>query len=164
MRLIAIFIFLILFVKINAFGQTRLITGKIITSDFYPNYQANIYDTDSTLLVTADANGDFKINIPIGTKSLIVRAVMMEQKHIVVPINCNHLEIIMITSGSYDYMPAHKIDLLRKKEFKKLPRLFLDAFNKGIFKSNKPCYDDIFIPLNKNLKEIHKNRPKKPSS
>jgi len=55
-------------------------------------------------------------------------------------------------------MTAGKVDRLRKKQFDKLPALHEAAFEKGVFKSEKPCYVEKFISFKKQLKEIHKGR------
>lgn len=115
MKHVAIFILSILLSTSSGFGQTRTITGKVIDAQFYPIYQARINNYDTALLVTTDVNGNFKIDIPVETKSLIVSWIGMEWKLINLPSSCDHLEIIMISSGTYDLCQLEKLTDIEKK-------------------------------------------------
>jgi hypothetical protein len=88
----------------------------------------------------------------------------MEWKFIDFLNNCNNLEVILQLSATYDFMSARKIDKLRKKEFDKLPVLHQSAFEKGIFKSSKPCYIDKFISVEKSFEYLRKSRSRTPST
>lgn len=52
----------------------------------------------------------------------------------------------MMLSGTYDFITLKKVDRLRMKRFKKLPKLHKEAFEKGIFKTDKACYKQEIIP------------------
>ena len=56
----------------------------------------------------------------------------------------------MMLSGTYDFMTLKKVDRLRMKRFKKLPKLHKEAFAKRIFKTDKACYSQEFISSYKN--------------
>jgi hypothetical protein len=88
----------------------------------------------------------------------------MEWKFIDFSSECNNLEIILQPSATYDFMSVRKIDKLRKKEFDKLPVLHQQAFEKGVFKMNKPCFDDKFISIKKSFEYIKKSRTRMPST
>jgi len=148
----------------HAVGQTTIVTGKVIDENFYPVYNAKLFKEDTVLLSTTDASGNFMIEIPTNTRLLTVASIAMESKHIHLTDNCSNLEIILLNSGSYDFLSAGKVDRLRKKEFNKLPSLHLSAFEKSVFKNDKPCYLDKFVSHKKELKEIHRNRSKMPST
>jgi hypothetical protein len=90
-------------------------------------------------------NGNFSITIPPGTKTLLIACVGMEWKKLDLSDICSNLEIILLPSRTYDFKTPKKVERLRKKEFDKLPTLHKIAFEKGIFKSEKPCYIDNFI-------------------
>src|SRR5215213_2255115 len=152
----AINLSLLLFFATNIAGQTRTITGKVIDENLYPVYEAKIYNVDTSLLVTTDNNGNFKIEIPVDTKSLSIGSIGIEWKNIELTMDCDNLEIILLNRGTYDFMGAGKIDRLRKKDFAKLPTLHQSAFEKSIFKMGKPCYVEKFISIKKELKQIHK--------
>ena len=145
-------------------GQTRTLTGKIIDKEFHPLWQVSIFNADTVLLAKSDKNGNFSITISPDTKSLIVADVGAEWKILDSLNDCNNLEIILQLAGTYDFMSPAKVDRLRKKEFDKLPALHQSAFEKGIFKTDKPCYLDKFIPHKKEMIKRHKARTKMPST
>lgn len=142
------------------FGQIRTIAGKVVDENLSPVCDARINNADTTLLVKTDIEGKFKIDIPSQTQSLIIYGIGMEPKLINLPDNCNYFEIIMLGSATYDFMSERKVDKLRKKQFEKLPSLYKAAFDKGIFKIAKPCFEEMFIPIKERLKEIRKARTK----
>jgi hypothetical protein len=158
MILRATFLLATLLFVIQTIGQTRILTGRVIDDNFQSVYQARIFNSDTILLAETDLNGNFNIDIPSDTITLIVAWVAMEWKNIKLTDDCPNLEIILQPSVTYDFISARKIDRLRKKEFKKLPALHQKAFEKGIFKINRPCYVDNFISIRERLKKIHKNR------
>lgn len=160
MRFKFVLIILVLFLNINAFGQTRIITGTVITEDLEPVPQVFIQNSDTLLLANGDLYGKFKIEVPIDTKRLIFCMVGMEWKTIHLPINCDHLEIILMYDGTYDFMSARKIDRIRKKRFEKLPEIHQMAFKKGIFTTEKPCYENEFIPIRVEMEKLKNNRRK----
>lgn len=151
-------IFLTFIWATSVFGQTRTLTGKVVNQDLQPFYGVKFFNTDTTLLATSDTNGHFILTISSNAKSLLVAAIGMEWKSLELFDNCINVEVILLTSSTYDFMTAGKIDRIRKKEFDKLPALHKTAFEKGIFKTKQPCYVDKFISIKKRLKEIHKNR------
>lgn len=63
------------------------------------------------------------------------------------------LKLVMMLSSTYDFMSPKKVDRLRMKRFKKLPELHKEAFEKGIFKTEKACYTREFIPYYYNKKK-----------
>jgi hypothetical protein len=161
-RTFLLFSTLILWTK--SIGQTRTLTGKVIDDKFSPIYQVRIFNVDTILLTTSEINGNFILTVPFNTKSLMIGAIGMERKIINISDTCSNLDIVLLSSGSYDFMTPGKVDRERKKYFNKLPALHKSAFEKGIFKSDKPCYIDQFITNKKELKEIKKSRTKKPST
>lgn len=164
MTLKATFSFLTLLFVVNLFGQTQTITGKIITESFYPVYNAKVFNADSLPLTTADINGNFKLEIPTDTKTIIIGSIGMEWKKIDLTEECSNLEIILLNRAKYDFISADKVDRLRKEDFGKLPSLHKTAFEKNIFKTDTPCYKDNFVPIKNELKEIHKRRTQMPST
>jgi len=148
----------------HALGQTLTLTGKVIDDQLQPVYEARLFNADTALLAETDKNGNFNIIITSDTKSLIITWVAMEWKSIELSSDCNNLEIILQTSGTYDFMSTRKVDRLRKKEFAKLPALHQSAFEKSIFKTNNPCYVEKFISIRKRPEGIHKSRTRVPST
>jgi hypothetical protein len=93
-----------------------------------------------------DLNGFFKIEIPVLEKKLLFRSVGLESAIIEFVDTCNEVEVIMMLSGTYDFMTPKKVDKRRMERFKKLPELHKEAFEKGIFKTDKDCYTQQFVP------------------
>lgn len=67
---------------------------------------------------------------------------------------CDEVEVVMMLKGNYDFMSLRKVDKLRMKRFKQLLQLHQEAFEKGIFKTNKACYTQEFIPYYKKKRKI----------
>jgi len=59
-------------------------------------------------------------------------------------------------ASTYDFMSPKKVDRLRKKEFEKLPELHSQAFQKGLFKTEKSCLKRKFEPDFPELDEIRR--------
>ena len=161
-----IYSIIIFFININVYGQTRTITGRIIDEDFETIPEARIQNSDTVLLCKTDINGNFKIEIPIETKKILISWIAMEWKTIYLHDNCDHLDIILMYDAHYDFMSSRKVDRLRKKRFNKLPEIHKVAFEKGIFLTEKPCYRFEFVSIKGDLDKIEKNRHenKKPST
>ena len=68
-----------------------------------------------------------------------------ESLNIELTLGCEKVDIIMISISTYDFITLKKADRLRMKRFKKLPKLHKEAFEKGIFKTDKACYSQEFI-------------------
>lgn len=126
-----------------------MISGKIIDQNFLPVWGASIFTSDTILLCKADTLGNFRPDLPSSTSSLRIAAVGLEWKFIKLRNECSQIDIVLISHSSYDFMTLQEVDRLRKKEFKKLPKLHARAFEQGIFTTQKPCYDDIFISIAK---------------
>jgi len=118
--------------------------------------RARIYVNDTTELGRADFDGYFEITLLKETKNLKFGAPDYEWATVPAPENCEYLEVILLRGGCCDFMSSRKIDRLRKKWFQKLPKLHQEAFQKGIFKTEKPCVSQVFTPIKPRLDEIAK--------
>lgn len=135
----------IFFFHLVANCQARVITGKIIDENFVPVWGASIFTSDTILLCKTDSVGNFRLDLPSSTSSIRIAAVGLEWKIIKLRNECSQVDIVLLNNSSYDFMTLQEVDRLRKKEFKKLPKLHAKAFEQGIFTTQKPCYGDIFI-------------------
>src|SRR5690606_25320015 len=90
------------------------------------------------------------------TDKLIFAGVGYEWATITDPKECENLEIILFLASTYDFMSPRKVDRLRKKEFEKLPELHSQAFQKGLFKNEKPCVSRKFVPDFSDIDEIRR--------
>lgn len=103
--------------------------------------------SDTTELGRTDSAGNFNLTLPPSTNFLRFAAVGLEWKYVQLQNNCNHVEVILLLQSSYDFKTLEEVDRLRKKEFKKLPKLHAKAFDQGIFTTKTPCYNEIFISV-----------------
>jgi len=154
MRQILLLTFIVISFSVG--GQTRTITGKVIDEYFENLSGVQIQNSDTIQFGMTDANGEFKIEIPTNTDSLLFGFIGMEWATIKLTSNCDRLEIIMILSGTYHYRSHKKIDRIRKDLFDKIPDLHSNAFDKGFFTSPTPCYKRVFKPDKPQLDEIRK--------
>ena len=136
---------LFIFGTFNLKSQIRIIQGKVIDEQLN-SITAVIINLDSVLLGRTDSEGNFKIEVPLKTKSILFRYIGMERNSIRLDKDCNHLDVIMMQAANYDFMTMAEVDGERMKQFKHLLKLHKQAYKKGIFIAEKPCYKDIFIP------------------
>jgi hypothetical protein len=93
-----------------------------------------------------DINGFFHIEIPVSVKNTLFSTVGIESAHIELADVCDEVEVVMMLRATYDFITLKKADRLRRKRFEKLPKLHRKAFERGIFKTDKACYTQEFIP------------------
>lgn len=140
---------ILLFVPIVSYSQNITISGKVITEEFeiYPFTVITIGDT--VKVGKTDFNGFFQIEIPVSVKKLLFMNVGMEIASVTLADNCKEIEVIMMSSYTYDFMSLKKVDKRRKKRFRRLPALQKEAYENGIFKITNACYRQEFIPYYK---------------
>lgn len=139
-------LFLILFItSISLFGQ-RTISGIVISEYMYSLSEVRIQNSDTLLLGKTDFDGNFEITLAKENNKLIFSWLGYEWLTVVVPKNCNYIEVILLEDGTYDFISLKKMNRIRFKRFEKLPELYKTAFNKGLFKNDKPCYALKFEP------------------
>jgi len=130
------------------YAQSRIIKGVII-NDYLENMPGVSITIDDTVEVGGtDLNGVFQISIPASVKKLSFGAVGLEVTSIELADECSEVELVMMLRSTYDFMTLKKVDRLRIKRFRNLPKLHKEAFEKGIFKTDKGCYTREFIPDN----------------
>jgi hypothetical protein len=149
MRLALIMSLAFILASSNIFGQTRMITGKVINENLEAISEVRIKNSDTVLLGKTDTEGKFTIEIPTTTKTLLFSWIGYEWKSIKLSANCDTLEIILMYNAIYDYISLKKIDKLRMKRFEKLPELYSEAYKRGIFINQLPCYEQKFNPIGK---------------
>ena len=135
----------------SLYSQNKTIKGRVIDDNLEPLPLVSIVIYDTIEVGRTDLNGLFPIDIPISMKKLLFRTVGIEPATIELVGKCDEVEVVMMKSGTYDFMTLKKVDRLRKKKFKKLPELHKEAFSKGIFKTDKACYTQEFMPHYVNL-------------
>ncbi|MDO5971374.1 hypothetical protein Q4Q35_16325 [Flavivirga aquimarina] len=141
------------FCLFTTFGQQK-ISGRIIGEDLGIGMGIKIFDKDTTEIGKTDFNGYFEIELQKNHKKLIFAGLGYEWTKIKLPINCENLEIILLYDGNYHYKSNRKVDRIRKKRFDKINEFHLQAFNKGLFKTEKPCFNGEFEPYKPQLDRI----------
>lgn len=129
----------------NLYSQNKTIKGRIIDERLELLPMVSILNNYNVEIGKTDINGFFQIEIPISENKLLLSDTGLEPLYIELTNKCNEIEVIMILSGSYDFKTLKKADRLRMKRFKKLPKLHKEAFEKGIFNTDKACYSQGFI-------------------
>ena len=144
-----VIIFVLCISSCSLYSQNKTIEGRIITDQFETMSFVSIMINDTVEVGRTDLNGFFQIDIPVSEKKILFRSVGLEPAIIELVDTCNEAEVVMMLSGTYDFITLKKVDKLRMKRFKKLPELHKEAFAKGIFKTDKACYTQEFIPYYK---------------
>lgn len=134
-----------LFVK----AQDLTLKGRIIAEDLEVLPEVKITNQKNELIGVTDIEGKFEISIPNEVLILNINLVGMEPTIIELSTNCNFLEVVVMIETLYDFISLKKVDRLRMKRFKKLPEIHKEAFEKGLFKTDKACYKQEFIPYYK---------------
>jgi hypothetical protein len=133
----------------SLYSQNKTIKGRVI-SDFFETIPGVLIMINDTVEVgKTDLNGFFQINVPISMKKLLFKFLAFDPTVIELVGKCDAVEVVMMSSGTDDFITLKKADRLRMKRFKKLPELHKEAFEKGIFKTDKACYTQEFIPYYK---------------
>jgi hypothetical protein len=117
-----------------------------------------IFDKDTTEIGQSDYNGYFQIKLPKETDKLIVAGLGYEWATISIPEGCENAEIILYLAFTHCFDSPAKVDRLRKKEFEKLSELHYQAFQKGLFKTQKPCVIRKFEPDFPELDKIRRQQ------
>ena len=128
-------------------SQNRTLKGKIISEDLETLPYALIFIDDTVEVGKTNLNGFFQINIPVSVKKILFRNVGFEPATIELVDTCDDVEIVMMLSGTYDFITLKKVDRILMKRFKKLPELHKEAFEKDIFKTEYACYNYEFKPI-----------------
>jgi hypothetical protein len=128
----------------SLYSQNKTIKGRVITEFFEPIPGISITINDTVKVGETDLNGFFQIDMPVSVKKLLFQGVGIEPAIINFTDKCNEIEVVMMPSSTYDFITLKKVDRLRMKRFKKLPKVHKEAFEKGIFKTDTACYTQQF--------------------
>jgi hypothetical protein len=140
-------IFIVLSVSTcSLYSQNRTIKGRVIDDNLETLPYVSIVINDTVEVGRTDLNGFFQIEIPVSEKKILFKYVGVDPATIELVDKCDEVEVVMILSGTYDFITLKKVDRLRMKEFKKLPELHKKAFEKGIFKTEFECFIRNFEP------------------
>jgi hypothetical protein len=155
-KLSTVLILVLLTFNNNLVGQSRLLQGRVISNHLETLPGVRIQNGDTTIFGETDLEGRFKTKLAQETKIIVLRGIGLEPTTITLNESCDTVEVVMILAGTYDFMSSNKIDRLRLKEFKQLPELCVQAYNKGLFAKNTVCYSRQFEPKKPILDSIRK--------
>jgi hypothetical protein len=130
----------------NLYSQNKEVKGRVISDFFEAMSFVSILINDTVEVGRTDLNGFFQIDIPVSVENIMFSSIGLEQSSIELVNNCDQVEVVMLLRSTYDFIALKRVDRLRLKRFKKLPELHKEAFEKGIFKTEKACYRQVFIP------------------
>lgn len=130
----------------SLYAQNKTIKGRVIDDNLETLPYVTIMINDTVKVGRTDLNGFFHIEIPVSVKKILFRTVGIELASVKLADNCDEVELVMMLSSTYDFITLKRVNQLRMKIFKKLPELHKRAFEKGIFKTDKACYTQEFIP------------------
>lgn len=143
-KLLIVFLMIVVLAS-SLYAQNKTIKGRVIDDDLETVPGAFIMINDTVKVGKTDLSGYFQIAIPTSMKKILFVTLGIEPASIELTDECNEIEVVMMLSGTYDFITFKKIDKLRMKRFKQLPELHREAFEKGIFKTDKACYTQEFI-------------------
>jgi len=142
----------------SLYSQNRTIKGRVISERFKMLIGVPIMINDTDVVGKTDLNGFFQIDIPVSVKKMLFWDIGFEKTVIELTNTCDEVEVIMLYRDTYDFTTPRKVDKLRMKIFKKLPEFCKEAFEKGLFKTNKACYTQEFISVVRKNKSDIKRR------
>ncbi|WP_169334632.1 hypothetical protein [Mariniradius saccharolyticus] len=129
------------------YAQTRTLKGRVISDQVETMSFVSILIDDTVKVGKTDLDGFFQINVPDSVKELKFVYVGLDPTPIVLFDNCVDIEVVMMLTGTFDFMSLKKADKLRMKRFRDLPEIHREAFLKGIFKTEEACYTQVFVPF-----------------
>lgn len=133
----------------SLYSQDKTIKGRVISDRFDILIGVLIMINDTVEVGRTDINGFFQMDIPISQEKILFMFVGVDPATIKLVDKCDEVEVIMMLSGTDDFITLKKVDRLRMKRFKKLPDIHKEAFEKSLFKTDKACYVQEFIPYYK---------------
>lgn len=131
----------------SLYSQSKTIKGRVIAEDFETLPGVSIMINDTVEVGKTDLDGFFQLDIPISKKEVLFDFVGMESVTINLEDNCDNLEVIMMPLYSYDFITPKQAEKKRKKRYKKLDKVHKQAFEKGLFETDCPCYRREFESL-----------------
>lgn len=147
MKNILIAVIALFFLNNVLYSQNKTIKGRVIAEDFDVLRGVGISINDTIEIGKTDIKGFFEIKVPMSENKLSFDLVGLESATIHLTENCDSVDLIMMYDVTYDFIPLKRVDRKRKKRYKKLGKVYCEAFKKGFFESKKPCYNRYFEPF-----------------
>src|SRR3569623_3474093 len=97
------------------YAQNRMIKGRVIDDFLEATPGVLITINDTVEVGKTDINGFFQVEIPVSVKKMLFRFIGLEPPTFELTDKCDEVDVVMIASGSYDFMSLKKVDRLRMK-------------------------------------------------
>ena len=92
------------------------------------------------VLDTTDFNGEFEFKYSSDIKKIKFIFVMTQEEEIEISDRCNHIELILPEEWTYDFVSLKTAERKKRRDRKRiLPKMYAEAYEKGIFKNKKSC-------------------------
>jgi len=131
----------------SLYSQNKTIKGRVIDDNLETLPYVSIVINDAVEVGKTDINGFFQIDIPISEKKILFESVGLDPTTIELVDKCDKIEVVVMLSGTYDFITLKRVDRKREKRYKKLPEIHRQAFEKGIFETEYACYNRKFEPI-----------------
>jgi hypothetical protein len=123
------------------FGQERIINGKILDGSSnlepFPGVQIT---SNSKVIATTDLNGNFQFTLTPEIKKIEINFIGIQEEQVIISENCNHIGVILLNQGTYDFVTLKAAERKRKRYRNKvLPKLYIEAYHKKLFGIEKSC-------------------------
>jgi hypothetical protein len=143
---------LFLFIVINGsiyslYSQNKIIKGRVIDDNLETLPYVSIMINDTVETGKTNLDGFFQLDIPVSVKKISFESVGLDPTTIELVDKCDQIEIVMMLTGSYDFITLKHADRKRENRFRKLPEVHKQAFAKGIFETEYACYNRKFEPF-----------------
>lgn len=145
MKKLSITCFLVIFSMCSLYAQSKTIKGRVIDEHLENLPYVSIMINDTIEVGKTDLKGFFLISIPVSVQKISFNAVGVDLASAKVVDECDEVEIVMMLSSTYDFMTPKRVERLQLKRLRKLPELHQRAFEKGLFKTNNPCYERAYM-------------------
>lgn len=142
-----VFSFLMVLLSIlPIYAQNRVIQGKVIDEHkLEPCIGALVVINDSIEIGVIGVDGCFQIETSLPVNKLSIRYIGFENADLLLSDDCNYIELIMVPYPNYCFMSTRKVNKIRRKMYKDLPKRHQEAYEKGIFQSPDVCYIQEFV-------------------
>ncbi|HCX21919.1 MAG: hypothetical protein CMB80_26530 [Flammeovirgaceae bacterium] len=120
-------------------AQSRTITGTIVSADMEPLPRVDIYRMDTVVLGTTEMNGTFEMEVPSNATEILVGWIGMEWQIVELQPHCNTVNVLLMYAGNYCHRSDRKNERRRRKYLAQQPELLQQAYEQGIFGTEKPC-------------------------
>jgi hypothetical protein len=122
------------------YSQTKTITGRVISDDFEILPQVLLFINDTVIAGQTNLNGYFNVEVPISNKTISFLYIGMVKSTIEVLDECDIIEVIMLIDRFKGSFSNRRYEKWLRNGYKKIPEVHKQAFEKGIFEKENPCY------------------------